>query len=158
MSVVHKCVVCREDPPARTPRPTPYPGPRCASHHRAKVEADKQRRRDKRAVDVYGLLPGEYDRLLEFQGGRCAICQIATGKRRALSVDHWHESGEPRALVCSRDNRETLGRNTAASLRRAADILDSEVPTPYQLFLQSEGREWSGGGTSIRGVQRRSDG
>jgi hypothetical protein len=56
---------------------------------------------------VYGLMPDDYDRLLNKQGGRCAICQAKTPKRRGISsdriewcVDHDHRTGKVRGLLC----------------------------------------------------------
>jgi hypothetical protein len=52
----------------------------------------------------YGLEEGWYEKTLESQGGLCAICgqTCASGKR--LSVDHDHESGRVRGLLCARCN------------------------------------------------------
>lgn len=71
-------------------RPAPHPGPRCASHHKAKRRIRQKAAHDKRAQSVYGLPPGGYERLYEQQGRRCAICWRATGRTRRLSVDHDH--------------------------------------------------------------------
>lgn len=51
----------------------------------------------------YGITPEEYERMFEQQGGVCAVCKRPPGKRR-LSVDHDHETGEVRALLCTRCN------------------------------------------------------
>ena len=48
---------------------------------------------------TYGLEPGEYDALLALQGGRCYICGRKSPSRR-LAVDHDHETGQPRGLLC----------------------------------------------------------
>jgi hypothetical protein len=53
---------------------------------------------------TYGLEPGEYDRMLEAQGGRCAICMKQPRAKR-LSVDHDHNTGRVRALLCQPCNR-----------------------------------------------------
>ncbi len=57
---------------------------------------------------VYGITSDEYDRLLELQGGRCAICR-ARPKSKRLAVDHDHKSGAVRGLLCSRCNHDLLG-------------------------------------------------
>jgi hypothetical protein len=47
----------------------------------------------------YGMSPSDYLAMLSRQNYRCAICGEARGKR-ALHVDHCHESGKVRGLVC----------------------------------------------------------
>src|SRR6266404_1578474 len=47
----------------------------------------------------FGITLEEYDRLFELQLGGCAICkQISGGKR--LAIDHDHDTGEIRGLLC----------------------------------------------------------
>jgi len=86
-------------------RPAPYPGPRCASHDRARRKLAKSGAHERRVQRVYGLRDSEYGQIYLAQGGKCAICQRATGATRALSVDHDHASGLVRGLLCSVDNR-----------------------------------------------------
>lgn len=58
-----------------------------------------QRRLDLKKL--YGITTEYYDRMLESQDGRCAICkQPPSGKRKSLCVDHCHETGEIRGLLC----------------------------------------------------------
>lgn len=61
-----------------------------------------------RIEKVYGLSSTEYDRLLAFQNGRCAICRGRPRSKR-LAVDHDHATGAVRGLLCSRCNNEALG-------------------------------------------------
>lgn len=61
-----------------------------------------------RVQKVYGIDSTEYDRLLELQSGRCAICRRRPGKKR-LAVDHSHTTGANRGLLCGRCNHELLG-------------------------------------------------
>lgn len=52
----------------------------------------------------YDLSVSEYQDLYDSQGGRCAICaQLPSGGR--LCVDHDHESGEVRGLLCDNCNK-----------------------------------------------------
>lgn len=78
-----------------------------------KVAKDAARRRHEqpdRYADYnlkknYGLEAGEYDRLLNHQQGRCAICETTdTGRFRRFHVDHCHETGEVRGLLCHNCN------------------------------------------------------
>ncbi len=53
----------------------------------------------------YGITKEEYATLLEYQAGRCAICDsegCPTG--RALAVDHCHTTNKVRGLLCSHCN------------------------------------------------------
>lgn len=52
---------------------------------------------------AYGITVEEYDQLLAAQGGGCAICGATTpGRKRHkyLAVDHCHESGTVRGILC----------------------------------------------------------
>jgi hypothetical protein len=57
----------------------------------------------KRAKQL-GVDDDEYERMLEAQGGGCAICG-AKPKTRRLHVDHDHATGKVRGLLCHRCNR-----------------------------------------------------
>lgn len=81
-------------------RDSKYQGPRCRTHWRAESLRRKAVSHEKRVQQVYGLEPGEYAQLYEFQGGFCALCRRATGASRKLSVDHDHATGLVRGLLC----------------------------------------------------------
>jgi hypothetical protein len=49
--------------------------------------------------EKYGLTLEQYDEMLERQGGGCAICGKPPGDI-ALHVDHCHETGRVRGLLC----------------------------------------------------------
>ena len=57
----------------------------------------------------YGLTPESYNEMLEKQGGGCAICGSKDhgGAKRTtrFPVDHCHETGKTRGLLCHRCNR-----------------------------------------------------
>lgn len=72
----------------------------------------------------YGITLDEYNALLGTQGGLCAGCgsEGSQGKRKGLFVDHDHETGGIRGLLCNNcnaalgllgDSLETLRRLTA---------------------------------------------
>lgn len=72
--------------------------------------------------DRYGMTAQEYDLLLESQNGQCAMCgtdnpgPVRTGGvDRKFSVDHDHETGKVRAILCSKCNTGLgmLGDNPA---------------------------------------------
>lgn len=53
----------------------------------------------KHLLKKYGLTPQQYDLMLAQQKGGCAACGGAPGKR-AFHVDHCHETGLVRGLLC----------------------------------------------------------
>ena len=54
----------------------------------------------------YGITPEEYQRLFNKQKGYCAICKRhQSDLKEALSVDHNHETGEIRGLLCPKCNK-----------------------------------------------------
>jgi hypothetical protein len=87
------CKDCKTENPALTlpmARPAPHPGPRCYSHHNQRKRELRLANHGRRVQSVYGISAQQYAALLEFQGGRCAICRRATGARKRLAVDHDH--------------------------------------------------------------------
>lgn len=51
----------------------------------------------------YGLSEETYDYLLKKQNEKCAICMKTT--QRKLDVDHCHETGQIRGLLCNPCNQ-----------------------------------------------------
>jgi hypothetical protein len=77
----------------------------------------------------YNITLDEYTEMLENQEGKCAICgRPDSGKKanKAFCVDHCHETGKVRGLLCMPCNR-SLGQfqDNADILRKAADYIDS---------------------------------
>lgn len=53
----------------------------------------------------YGITLAEYDDILEAQDGGCAICgKTPKEEGKRLAVDHNHETGQIRALLCAHCN------------------------------------------------------
>ena len=69
----------------------------------------------------YGLTPEEYQEMLEAQNHRCAICGISEvhAENSRLCVDHNHDTGEVRGLLCKKCN-QAIGL-----LQDNADFCDS---------------------------------
>jgi hypothetical protein len=89
---------CCDCPPGTT-RSVSRPGPRCATHQRAKKRAGKDRAWELRILATYGITAEDYWAIYEAQGGKCWICKRATGASRRLSVDHDHKLGSGRTSV-----------------------------------------------------------
>lgn len=87
--------------------------------------AGKRRCRLERA---FGISVEQYNEMLASQGGVCAICKNPETHQRAgvwnLSVDHCHETGRVRGLLCNNCNRGIgLLRDSAGLCRAAAEYL-----------------------------------
>jgi hypothetical protein len=68
---------------------------------------------------TYGITLGQYEEMVEAQGGACRICLVVPKKR--LNVHHNHDTGEIVGLICWNCNTG-LGKfkDNPALLRRAA--------------------------------------
>lgn len=163
MSVSGPCKDClAELHPPKTVRPSTYPGPRCATHHRVQVLLRKTAARDKRIEDTYGLTPADYEAILAYQEGTCAICQRASGKTRRLSVDHDHSCCKGttskgccvRGLLCRPCNR-LLGhlRDDPKALIRAADYLTNWPSALARNVSARVGSRWASRGSSAAGAK-----
>jgi len=65
-------------------------------------------KREESRVKSYGLTLEDYDDLFESQGGGCAICgskSPKTPRNGRFCIDHNHETGEIRGLLCAPCNR-----------------------------------------------------
>jgi hypothetical protein len=64
-----------------------------------------EQHRDIKLRRAYGLNYGDYEKMFADQNGLCAICGTSdTGRRKAFHVDHCHETGKIRGLLCGNCN------------------------------------------------------
>ena len=65
-----------------------------------------QTKRPYRNFKQYGIDTKTYDLILKMQNYQCLICSIfhEDSKYKRLSVDHCHETGRVRGLICRRCN------------------------------------------------------
>ena len=56
-------------------------------------------------IRMYGIDVPDYERILEEQGGGCYVCGKKPEPKRALDIDHDHDTGKVRGLLCSNHNR-----------------------------------------------------
>lgn len=76
----------------------------------------------------YGITVEQYEELMIIQKGRCAICQQLCPTGNSLSVDHHHDSGKVRGLLC-RNCNSALGysKENLAILQRMIDYLTAHT-------------------------------
>ena len=107
----------------------------CHNHYTKKYWADGNGRRTKEALRAtriksrYGITLDEYAAMLEKQGGKCAVCGELPGDNvRAhwggkLCIDHCHDTGKVRGLLCNDCNLAVGYGKTSTILERAAAYL-----------------------------------
>ena len=84
---------------------------------------DPLKKRNENLKRCYGITLNEYNEMLEKQNGKCAICGTTETKGRksgrgggadVFAVDHCHDTGDVRGLLCHSCNRALglVGDNT----------------------------------------------
>lgn len=83
-------------------------------------------------LKTYGITVEQYTALMEAQAGLCAICEAPEHLEHfeSLCVDHDHETGEVRGLLCNRCNRAIgLLQDRYDLVQTAADYLkNARIP------------------------------
>lgn len=67
-------------------------------------EKAEQKRRRQLLRKHYGITLEDYDDLMDKQANGCAICGEPCKSGKYLAVDHDHETGEVRGLLCASHN------------------------------------------------------
>jgi hypothetical protein len=84
-----------------------------------------EKRRQTRMLAQYGITAEDYERMLVSQCGVCWICGTDPGEK-PLRVDHCHDKGHVRGLLCDNCNLALgLFKDNPDLLRRAADYLEA---------------------------------
>jgi hypothetical protein len=96
---------------------------------RDSMDADERRRRNRESnlQQAYGLTTEACDDLVSSQEGRCAICTVVLSTTtKGPCVDHNHNTGEVRGILCSNCNRGIgLLNDNPALLISAAEYLNA---------------------------------
>lgn len=107
-----------------------------SKRHVAKLKQTKPEEYERRVRSTnlkknYGLTIDEYEQMLAAQNGVCAICGTPPTNERGgkLHVDHDHETGEVRKLLCGKCNHG-LGSfdDDPAKLQAAIAYLQDHEP------------------------------
>lgn len=129
----------------------PSPCKSCANDAQRRRYADNPQeqanRRTTYRMSKYRISDAEYQRLLDAQNHRCNICgepevRKVRGKLVLLSVDHDHETGKVRGLLCSKCNAMLGQANDDPNhLFAAIQYLDENgvstrrgIPTTQEIF------------------------
>lgn len=65
----------------------------------------KEKAWETKLKQLYKISKEDYNKLLKKQNNVCAICEKTNKDNRRLAVDHCHETGKVRGLLCDRCNR-----------------------------------------------------
>lgn len=97
-------------------------------YHEEHREERSQRNRASHLQRKYGLSPDDVEFLVVAQGGKCRICGAAEGKK--LHVDHHHDSGLVRGLLCGKCNKAIGLLNEDPQLFEAATsyLRENQLP------------------------------
>jgi hypothetical protein len=98
----------------------------CTSErHALKVDERRQYAWEWTLRNKFGITPDDYQRMLEDQGGVCAVCGGLDYGNKKLAVDHDHATGKVRGLLCRRCNMGIgLLQDDQRVLRRALAYLE----------------------------------
>ena len=77
-----------------------------------------------RLQNLYGITTDQKNQMLKDQGNSCAICG---GRAKLLVVDHCHNTGKVRGLLCTKCNT-AIGKlgDDPVTLRKALAYLENE--------------------------------
>ncbi len=128
------CTKCKREKPkdqfSLDPKGRDGRCPRCRecsnSYARAWTKANPDKRKESQIKNEYGISLAEKDAMIKSQGGGCAICASTTWGSRGPQIDHCHDTGRIRGVLCEHCNRG-LGsfKDAPSSLRTAALYLES---------------------------------
>lgn len=80
-----------------------------------------------KTLAAYGLTLEDYDRMLKEQEYKCCVCGIEEkyATKQRFHVDHDHETGKVRGLLCGHCNKGLgLFRDSSSFLKNAAKYLE----------------------------------
>ena len=117
-----------------------------ACDRKAKRERDKRNpevRANKHLINKYGITLEDKRKMIQLQGCKCAICPVKLSDidLSKSHVDHCHETGEIRGVLCTNCNRGIghLQHNTSIMLK-AIQYLERSRPLGWtQLQPDQEG-------------------
>lgn len=92
---------------------------------KARYDKSPDRGRAYRIKTRYGLTLEEYQQLWDAQDGKCAMCGKEESGKTRFHIDHSHEDGLVRALLCYKCNKTLVGSLTLESARAIVAYLEN---------------------------------
>jgi hypothetical protein len=141
---MHKCSKCgnqyaklikgsRQCQPCRTKRHREY----CkrVDYDKKRYWKNPQAEREHHTIRKYKVSQDDYNSMFSSQRGLCAICERK--QEKVLDIDHCHETGAVRGLLCSNCNR-MLGyaKDNRLTLQAAINYLTSPRKSQQNLSVQ----------------------
>lgn len=96
-------------------------------YHKQYYQENKTRLAALQRLRRFGITQAQWDTMFTSQGNRCAICKSSTTNvKRGWQVDHCHETGKVRGILCNVCN-VGLGhfKDDPAALRAAAEYIEA---------------------------------
>lgn len=123
-----QCVPCkREDSKqrAKLKRENPDHLKNQAEYRKKNAVMEKVYQRRSDYKKKFGITVDQYEHMLIMQNGVCAICHHVCVTGRNLAVDHCHETGKIRGLLCANCNRGIgMFKDMPNRLKMAAKYLE----------------------------------
>jgi len=131
----HLCIDCKAADPTSTNKPvrkvatSSGQAPRCATHQREVTTRRRKQARARQVERTYDITEEDNHALYLLQGGRCWLCQKATGATKSLAVDHDHATNEVRGRLCGPCN-QFIGRlgDSPEAAQRLVGYLTGDTP------------------------------
>lgn len=99
---------------------------RAAAWRIANPERDRSTKRANMLARNYHITPGEWEQMFWIQGRKCKVCRCDEPSGYGWHVDHVHESGLIRGILCSSCNMGLgIAKDDPQLLRKMADYVET---------------------------------
>jgi predicted nucleic acid-binding Zn ribbon protein len=114
------CDVCGKEIPYKSKR-------RLYCSGQCQDAAKKGKQKVRQLSQKYGLTVEDAARLVEYQQNKCFICDKFFWKPEQMAIDHSHDTGITRGLLCWQCNHRLLpaAKESPEILRKAAEYLEN---------------------------------
>ncbi|MCI0349125.1 MAG: endonuclease VII domain-containing protein [Acidobacteriales bacterium] len=107
---------------------------------RAWYHKNKQHCAELRRAFVFGITQEQYEKMLRDQEGKCAVCRkvLPPSPSKAWGVDHNHETGLVRGILCIKCNGDVIATLDNVELLQEALAYLRRTDPEHDLFKVSE--------------------